>query len=117
MKPKQAHSSKFKTITCFLPVGRAQGVLESLRKEKGVASAYASHARGSGLSTRRDGARPEYTECEMITALVPAEQADEVFRFVFFAAGIDHPHAGMVIMMNSPHAEMLELPGDIPDET
>lgn len=110
------HSSQYKTITCFLPVGRAQGVLERLRKEKGIPSAFSYHARGTGLATRRDKSHPEYVEREMITALVPFERADEIFRFVFFASGIDHAHAGMVLMTAAPHAEILCLSDEIPDE-
>ena len=109
-------AAQYKTITCFLPAGRAQGVLERLRKEKDIPSAFAYHARGAGLATRRDKNRPEYVEREMITALVPAERADEIFRFIFFASGIDQPHAGMVLMTTAPCAEILCLPGEIPDE-
>lgn len=107
---------QYKTITCFLPAGRAQGVLDRLRKEKGISSAFAYHARGAGLATRRDKSRPEYVEREMITALVPTGRADEIFRFIFYASGIDQPHAGMVLMMPAPCAEMLCLSDDIPDE-
>ena len=110
-------TSGYKTITCFLPAGRAQGVLDRLRKEKGIPSAFAYHARGAGLATRRDKSRPEYVEREMITALVPAERADEIFRFIFFASGINEPHAGMVLMTAAPCAEMLCLSDEIPDET
>lgn len=110
------HPSQYKTITCFLPAGRSQGVLERLRKEKGVPSAFAYHARGAGLATRRDKNHPEYVEREMITALIPAERADEIFRFIFFASGINQPHAGMVLMTAAPCAEMLSLPDEIPDE-
>jgi hypothetical protein len=107
---------QYKTITCFLPAGRAQGVLDRLRKEKGIPSAFAYHARGAGLATRRDKSRPEYVEREMITALVPDERADEIFRFIFFASGINEPHAGMVLMTTAPCAEMLCLSDEIPDE-
>lgn len=109
-------TTQYKTITCFLPAGRAQEVLERLRKEKGVPSAFAYHARGAGLATRRDKSSPEYVEREMITALVPAKQADEIFRFIFFASGIDQPHAGMVLMTAAPCAEILRLSDEIPDE-
>lgn len=107
---------KFKTITCFLPAGRAKDVLNRLRKELAISSTCASHARGTGLATKRDGANLKYVECEMLTALIPVERADEVFSFIFYAAGIDQPHAGMVMMTDSPCAEMLVLAADVPDE-
>jgi len=107
------HLAKYKVITCFLPAGKGHGVLERLHKEKGISSAFAYHARGAGLATRRDKRRPEYVEREMISALVPAERADEIFRFIFFASGIDQPHAGMVLMTTSACAETWCLPEEM----
>lgn len=91
-------------------------MLERLRKELGVPSAFAYHARGAGLATRRDKSRPEYVEREMITALVPAERADEIFHFIYLAAGINEPHAGMVLMTSAPYGKVLCLSDEIPDE-
>ena len=104
-----------KTITCFCPAGRAQAVLDRLRKEKGVVSASAHHARGAGLATRNTKGRLFFLEKEIVTALVPADRADEIFEFLYFAAGIDERHAGMVLMGGILCGELMTLP-DLPDE-
>ena len=104
-----------KTITCFCPSGQAQAVLDRLRKEKGIVSASAHHARGAGLATRNTKGRLFFLEKEIITALVPADRADEIFEFLYFAAGIDERHAGMVLMGGIVCGDLMTLP-DLPDE-
>lgn len=103
-------------ITCFLPAGKGREVLDALRKQKGLHSAFVHHARGAGVDSRRSGNAPFYVEREVITVLVPAERANEVFEFVYFAAGINQPHAGMVLMEKAIRGMQCILP-DLPDET
>lgn len=91
----QAH----KVITCILPAGRGQDVLARLRAEKGFVSASVHHARGVGGATMRRRRRARFfTEKDVLVALVPADQADALFEFIYFAAGINEPHAGMLFM-------------------
>lgn len=94
MKPTAQH---YKTITCFCPAGRGQQVVEELRREMGLSCAFVHHARGIGVG-RVDQKKLFYLEREIITVLAPQHRADEVFRFLYFAAGINEPHAGMIIM-------------------
>lgn len=94
MKPGATH---YKAITCFCPAGRGQRVLEELRNEMGINSAFVHHARGVGVGNLQEK-KLFYIEREIITALVPANRADEIFRFLYFAAGINEPHAGMIVM-------------------
>ncbi|MDO9064784.1 MAG: hypothetical protein Q7U25_06200 [Sulfuricella sp.] len=99
MKPGATH---YKAITCFCPAGRGQRVLEELRNEMGINSAFVHHARGVGVGNLQEK-KLFYIEREIITALVPANRADEIFRFLYFAAGINEPHAGMIIMEITTH--------------
>lgn len=85
-------------ITAFLPSGRATGVLERLRKEHGLSSMAYHHARGIGTGTRRGRSAFVSAEREVITLLVPEAQADEIFRFLYYAAGLDAPNTGIVFM-------------------
>ncbi|MDP2878640.1 MAG: hypothetical protein Q8N74_03805 [Sulfuricella sp.] len=94
MKPGATH---YKAITCFCPAGRGQRVLEELRKEMDINDAFVHHARGIGVGNVQ-AKKLFYSEREIITALVPAHRADEIFRFLYFAAGINEPHAGMIVM-------------------
>lgn len=79
-----------------MPAGRGTEVLEALRREVGVISAYAHHARGIGTHSLRN--RVYSDEKQILTALVESERADEVFHFLYFNAGLDAPHAGMLMM-------------------
>lgn len=106
----------FKVIHCFLPIGRGHDVLVRLRREMGVDSAYAHHARGGGLSTRKGRESFRYMEREIITVLAPAERADAIFAFLYRAAGIDKPHAGMILMEKAQMGVPITLPEGVPDE-
>jgi hypothetical protein len=86
----------YKVITCIMPSGRGVEVLETLRRERGVVSASIHHARGIGTHSLRH--RVYSDEKQVLTALVGAAQADAVFELIYFAAGINAPHAGMVMM-------------------
>ncbi len=99
----------YRVITCVMPAGRGAEVLEILRREQGVVSASLHHARGIGTqSLRRHRAYSD--EKQIITALVTAERGDAVFESIYFAAGIDVPHAGMVMMGHAFRAAGLLFP-------
>lgn len=101
---------RYKVIHCLLPAGRITDVLESLRLEKGIASVFYHHARGGGISTRKGRESFHYVEREIATVLVPEDQADEIFEFLYFAAGVNQPHAGMLLMERTILARPLVLP-------
>ena len=103
-----------KVITCIMPAGRGLELIARLR-EAGIASAQVHHARGVGQSSKRRRGVSHYAEREVVQALVPAERADEVFEFLYAAAGIGQPHAGMLLMEKAVHGIPLTLP-DLPDE-
>ena len=86
----------YKVITCVMPAGRGAEVLETLRSEQGVVSASVHHARGIGTHSLRH--RVYSDEKQILSVVVAAEQGDAVFELIYFTAGIDAPHAGMVMM-------------------
>lgn len=100
---------RYKLIHCFLPLGRAAELIERLHAEKGIADTFYHHARGGGISTRKGLESFQYQEREIATLLVPEQRADEIFEFVYFAAGLNQPHAGMVIMERALLARPLNL--------
>jgi len=104
-----------KLITCVLYKGGSVKVLKALR-EKGINTAAMSHARGSAIGdpVGRSGLPREFSK-EVVTVLVPKEQAEEVFEFVFEVAEIDRPHGGFVYMQELTKAVPFALP-DVPDE-
>jgi hypothetical protein len=86
----------FRVITCLMPAGRGAAVMEALRSEQGVVSVSVHHARGIGTHSLRH--RVYSDEKQVLTAVVVAEQGDAVFELVYFTAGLNAPHAGMVMM-------------------
>lgn len=96
----------YKQITCIMPTGRAVPVLNALRVEKRVIDVAHHHARGVG--TRKG--RGRYVECEVVTVLVEAASADEVFSFLYRAAGLDQPHQGMMFMSGPYRATLTQPP-------
>lgn len=106
----------FKVIHCFVPIGKGNELLKRLRREQGVHSAFAHHARGGGLSSRKGRESFHYLEREIITVLAPAERADAVFAFIYGAAGMNRPHVGMILMEKAQMGVALHLPAEIPDE-
>lgn len=101
---------RFKVIHCLLPAGVAAGVMERLRVEKGIVSMFHHHARGGGISTRKGRESFHYIEREIASVLVPEERADEIFEFLYFATGVNQPHAGMLLMEKTRLARPLLLP-------
>ncbi|MDB5809538.1 MAG: hypothetical protein JWN94_1660 [Betaproteobacteria bacterium] len=101
-------------ITCIMPAGRGLELVGQLR-EFGVVSAQVHHARGVGQSSKQRHGVSHYAEREVVQALVDAARADEVFEFLYAAAGIGQPHAGMLLMEKAVHGVALVLP-DLPDE-
>jgi len=79
-----------------MPAGHGTELLEALRRETGVISACAHHARGIGTKNLRHHIFSD--EKQILTALVDAERADDVFHFLYYRAGLDAPHAGMIMM-------------------
>lgn len=88
---------RYKTITCIIPSGHALELLERLRSELGVTSAYAHHARdvASHISGR---GQTIADESEVVTVLVAEEDADRMFELLHEAAGIGQPEGGLVFM-------------------
>jgi nitrogen regulatory protein PII len=105
-----------KLITCILPIGVAHSVVQTLKNEKQFVTANVSNARGLGKQTdlkhRRLG---DQTEKQILTVVVPDDQADEIFEFIYHEAHIDRPHGGLVFMSNLDRATPFVLP-DLPEE-
>lgn len=107
---------RFRVIHCILPSGRGFDLLRQLKAEKGIVSAFAHHARGGGISTRKGRESFYYVEKEVVTVLAPEDRADEIFEFIFYASGVNQPHAGMVLMEKASVGASLTLPEGLPEE-
>ena len=105
-----------KVITCILPKGRSKAVVETLSRERGLTQVDVHYARGVGritpLAHRGIG---ETSEREILTVAVPAEEADELFEYVYEVAAINQPHGGMMFMHPLQMGTGFELP-ELPEE-
>ena len=91
--------------------------LKQFNEEKGVIAANINHARGTGrlspLSYRGIG---EETEKEILSVVVDADQADELFIYIFNIAEIDRPHGGVIFQTALTIATHYEIPTELPFE-
>ncbi|MDQ6964297.1 MAG: hypothetical protein Q9M13_05180 [Mariprofundales bacterium] len=105
----------YKMVTCILHEGVAHGVMQQLKEQFNIITSNFNYARGIGKSTplmlRGMG---EQAEKEILSVVVEQQIADEVFEFIFIAAGLDQPHAGIVFMHPLQKSSRYTLP-DIPD--
>ena len=106
-----------KLITAIVPVGMAVPVVEKLKQEKGIFAANVHHARGVGrLTSGAQRGVGEEAEKDVLTVVVPADAAEDIFEFVFFETKIDRPHGGIVFMSRLHAATTFSLP-DVPEES
>jgi len=89
----------YKLITCIVPVGTSKAVMVALHEKFALLQMQFNFARGIGkrshLATQ---GWDEHAEKEILTVTVKAEQADEVFEFLFYETKMDQPHHGVIYM-------------------
>lgn len=111
---KLAHQ---KLITTIMSKGSGRKVLVGLRREHGINTGNINMARGAGmynpLAKRGVG---EQTEKEMLTVIVPAEKADEIFEYIYNTANIGEPHHGIIFQSDLMCASSFEVPEEIREE-
>lgn len=109
----------YKLITCIASEDKTQEAVLGLEKDYGIQAMVDYFARGFGRSTisAAEGLGQQ-TEKTIMTVLVKAEQVDEIFAYLYFAADLDRPHGGIIYVTSinqaiaSPNinAEHLEQP-------
>jgi len=78
-----------KLITCMMKRHKARSIVEELHR-RGIFTANANTARGTSRTN------PGGVEIDVVTVLVDNGQADEIFEYLYFAAGLDEPHHGII---------------------
>lgn len=105
-----------KLITAILPKGVALNVTCLLKNEKGIMTANFVFARGVGRMTpMKYRAVGEQSEREMLTVVVPEDRGEEIFEYLYNAAGINKLHGGFIYMHSISSSEYT-LPENIKDE-
>jgi hypothetical protein len=105
-----------KMICCILPKGVALGVSVRLKEAHNIVSSNISNARGVGkitpLAYRRIVGQ---SEKEILSVVIAAEIADDIFAFIYQEAEIDKPHGGIMYMHSLYRSTEYHLP-EIADE-
>jgi len=109
-----------KIITCILPdEGQDMALLKALRKEKGVITANTFQCRGFGLQLRRKYMGKRQTagySVRVVTVVVQAEQADDLFEYIFYQVNFDHPCPGLIYQGDLLAATPYTLPAGVQEE-
>ena len=99
-----------KRITCFLPKGVGIRLVEILHREKNIDSANVQA--GRGLPTLENAENyGAWTEQDVLTVIVDATQADEIFGFIFSQGEINKPGGGFIYQTSLTKASSYKLPG------
>lgn len=105
-----------KLITCIFPKGVAHEMAEKLKDDHGLMTSDIKTARGVGkitpLAYRGLGAQ---SEKEILTVVVPSDNADEIFDYIYHEANVNRPHGGIMYIYSLNQATHFELPS-LPEE-
>ena len=109
-----------KIITCILPdEGQDMALLKALRREKGVISANTCQCRGFGVRLRKRYKGKHQVAAysvRVVTVVVPEDQADELFEFIYYRVNFDHPCPGLIYQGNLLAATPYTLPAGVLEE-
>ncbi len=102
-------SRDVKRITCFLPKGAGIRLVEMLHTEKNIDSTNVHTGRGLRTveSVKDYGA---WSEQDVLTVVVDARRADEIFDFIFFQGELNKPAGGFIYQTSLIQASNYTLP-------
>jgi hypothetical protein len=98
-----------KRITCFLPKGAGIHLVEVLHDEKNIDSTSVHTGRGLRTVASVKDYRG-WIEQDVLTVVVDAERADEIFAFIFFKGKLDKPGGGFMYQTSLTKASRDSIP-------
>ena len=101
MNEKQ--NKKEKRITCFLPKGAGVKMVEVLRSEKNIVSTNVHSGRGQRTAET-------WKEQEILTVIVDANRAEEIFEYIYFQGKLNEPGGGFIFQSDLNRATSFKLP-------
>ena len=96
-------------IVCIVPKGIASKLQKDLVDDHGICAASFHHARGSSKSSLLVKGLGQQREKDVLQVSVGKEIADEIFEYIYFKAGINQPHGGIVFMLKVPRTTTMCL--------
>ena len=110
------YDTNTKLITCILPKGRAFPLQQALVDKHNLYAGNYHFGRGVGRASRiRDRGIGSQPEREIIEVVVPADEADELFEFMFQQTEMDEAHGGMMYMTSMQRSTIMTVP-EVPRE-
>lgn len=104
-----------KRIVCVLPKGKAVPLIRLLHEQKKLETINFHRGRGRSTAVRESVSYGVYAEVEVVSIVVDADQADDLFQFIFFEADINKPHGGFLYQVPLSQSTIFHLP-EIPEE-
>ena len=101
MNEKQ--KKKEKRITCFLPKGTGVKMVEMLQSEKNIVSTNVHSGRGQRTAET-------WKEQEILTVIVDADRAEEIFEYIYFQGKLNEPGGGVIFQSDLNRATSFKLP-------
>ena len=101
MNEKQ--NKKEKRITCFLPKGTGGKMVEMLQSEKNIVSTNVHSGRGQRTAET-------WKEQEILTVIVDADRAEEIFEYIYFQGKLNEPGGGFIFQSDLNRATSFKLP-------
>ena len=111
---------KSKLISCLLPDdGTDKKLLKALLDEKNINRANSTSCKGLAVLTdakTRFDELPEPVLIRKVEVVVPENDADELYDYIYDKAGIGRPHGGLMWLNALTLVSPYELPKDVPLE-
>lgn len=103
-----------KLVACVLPAGQGPELQRRLFRELGLSRVDLHSARGfMGSDPARLFNRLEY---DVLSAIVPAERADEVFEWIYHEAKVAELEGRFLYVANVSRSTPFALPKEVPIE-
>lgn len=102
-------------IICVLPKGRAMELVRLLHEEKNIEAVNFHSGRGRSTAVTDSISYGQYAEVEVVSVIVEAQQAEDIFDFIFFEADINKPHGGFLYQVPLSLSNAFHLP-ELPNE-